>query len=159
MRFVDLEKTHDDVCCISGSVMLQQTLLLCLKSWSVFYSWAPDTWNKAEEKQLFLCETLLCADYFSAWWKIFNTPKQMSRMETEGEAAASCLSGESFINVPPLENHYQSGTQKQLVGCFHKNLTHHMLWNINMSQWWWKTPLHLWLSHPQTASGKEKERK
>lgn len=39
-------------------------------------------------------------------------------METEGEAAASCLSGEGFINVPPFENHYQPGTQQQPVGCF-----------------------------------------
>lgn len=40
-------------------------------------------------------------------------------METEGEAAASCLSGEEFINVPPLENHYQAAAQQQPVGCFH----------------------------------------
>lgn len=38
-------------------------------------------------------------------------------METEGEAAASCLSGDEFTNVPPLENHYQTETQQQ--GRFH----------------------------------------
>lgn len=43
-------------------------------------------------------------------------------METEGEAAASCLSGDEFINVPPLENHYRTGTQQQQpVGLFHTN--------------------------------------
>lgn len=54
-------------------------------------------------------------------------------METEGEAAASCLSGEEFINVPPLENHYQTGTQQQLVGCF------------PTGKGYFQTPLYLWL--------------
>lgn len=75
----------------------------------------------------------------------------MSRMETEGEAAASCLSGEDFINVPPLENHYQTGTQQQPVGSFptgkgyFQNEAHHMAWNINKSHQYWQTPLYLWL--------------
>lgn len=60
MRFVDVEKTHDDVCCISGSVMLQQTLLLCLKSWSVLFLSTPHVKQSRRKAALPVRDVALC---------------------------------------------------------------------------------------------------
>lgn len=79
-------------------------------------------WNKAGQTKASLpvwnippCEVFVRP---AATGKYFTRPSRWKQMETEGEAAASCLSGEGFINVPPFENHYQPGTQQQPVGCF-----------------------------------------
>lgn len=79
-------------------------------------------WNKAGQTKASLpvwnippCEAFVRP---AATGKYFTRPSRWKQMETEGEAAASCLSGEGFINVPPFENHYQPGTQQQPVGCF-----------------------------------------